>query len=129
MYKHLSIVLTLVMFIDLSSGSIYWKVVTKPARFGGDLKLQCYLDKTTSLSRTRQWCKGKYSTILVMNGKASDSTKYSETLDQTKRISVLTISAFDASDLNVQYTCQHGFFMYKNWLNMSIEDFGSIKVK
>lgn len=125
MYKQFSIVLILLKFIFLSSGSVSWKVANKPTRFGGDLELQCYLDNSTSLSRSRQWSGGTLSNILVMNGNSSDPTKYSEEFDRTKRISVLKISAFDINDLYVKYTCQHGFSWKTNWLNISIEDFGN----
>ncbi|CAG2195491.1 unnamed protein product [Mytilus edulis] len=115
--------LLVLVAIDLSSGSVSWSLTTKPAVFGNDIELRCNLDNDTSLNGSRHWSKGDNVKVLVVNGKTVNDTKYSEELDKAKRTSILTITSLDTGDVNVPYTCQHGFQTYKKVLNMTVENF------
>ncbi|VDI28330.1 Hypothetical predicted protein [Mytilus galloprovincialis] len=108
---------------NLSNGSVSWSLATKPAVFGNDIELHCNLDNDTSLNGSRHWSKGDNVKVLVVNGKTINDTKYSEELDKAKRTSILTITSLDTGDVNVPYTCQHGFQTYKKVLNMTVENF------
>lgn len=89
--------------------------------FGQALKLVCQFDDNTSLKRIRQWSKGPNEKLVVNNGTSIDSSKYSEEL--VERTSILTIKLIDTTDVDAQYICQHGFKKYKNWLNITEENF------
>ncbi|XP_052079951.1 uncharacterized protein LOC127718099 [Mytilus californianus] len=115
--------LLVLVVIDLTNGSVSWSLATKPAVFGKDIELHCNLDNDTSLDNSRHWSKGKNVKVLVVNGETVNDTKYSEELDKSKRTSILTITSLDTGDVNVPYTCQHGFQTYKNVLNMTVENF------
>ncbi|XP_071148275.1 uncharacterized protein [Mytilus edulis] len=115
--------LLVLVAIDLCSGSVSWSLATKPAVFGNDIELHCNLDNDTSLNGSRHWSKGDNVKVLVVNGKTVNDTKYSEELDKAKRTSILTITSLDTGDVNVPYTCQHGFQTYTKVLNMTVENF------
>ncbi|CAC5383644.1 unnamed protein product [Mytilus coruscus] len=115
--------LLVLVVIDLSNGSVSWRLATKPAVFGKDIELHCNLDNDTSLDNSRHWSKGKNVKVLVVNGETVNDTKYSEELNKSKRTSILTITSLDTGDVNVPYTCQHGFQTYKKVLNMTVENF------
>ncbi|XP_076089187.1 uncharacterized protein LOC143059552 [Mytilus galloprovincialis] len=115
--------LFILLHIDLSYGSVSWSLATTPAVFGKDIELHCNLDDNTTLTNHRHWSKGDNVNVLVVNGKTVNDTKYSEKLDKAKRISILTITSLEPGDVNVPYTCQHGFHTYKKVLNMTVENF------
>ncbi|XP_071148233.1 uncharacterized protein [Mytilus edulis] len=117
------ICLLLLLRIELSNGSVSWSLATKPAVFGKDIELHCNLDDNTTLSNHRHWSKGDNVKVLVVNGKTVNDTKYSEKFDKAKRTSILTITSLESGDVNVPYTCQHGFHTYKKVLNMTVENF------
>ncbi|CAG2198224.1 unnamed protein product [Mytilus edulis] len=104
-------------------GSVSWSLATKPAVFGKDIELHCILDDNTTLTNHRHWSEGDNVKVLVVNGKTVNDTKYSEKLDKAKRTSILTITSLESGDVNVPYTCQHGFHTYKKVLNMTVENF------
>ncbi|XP_052079940.1 uncharacterized protein LOC127718079 [Mytilus californianus] len=118
-----TIFLLLLSIIELSNGSVSWSLATKPAVFGKDIELHCNLDDNTTLNNHRHWSKGDNIKVLVVNGKTVNDTKYSEKLDEAKRTSILTITSLESGDVNVPYTCQHGFHTYKKVLNMTVENF------
>ncbi|CAC5357346.1 unnamed protein product [Mytilus coruscus] len=73
--------------------SVSWSLETKPALFGKDIVLRCYLDGDTPFNNSRHWSKGE--NVLVVNGQPINNAKYPEELDKAKRTSILTITSLD----------------------------------
>ncbi|CAC5357349.1 unnamed protein product [Mytilus coruscus] len=112
------------MVDKLSRGLISWRLTTKPTVFGKDKELCCNLDDQTLLNRTGYQSKGENVDVLVVNSKTINDSRYSKEFHKAKITSILTITSL-IGDVNVPFTCKHGLFMYKEAINMTVENFES----
>lgn len=109
-----------------TSDDISWKLLTKPAIFGGDLILECKFPEKTCCDRfARRWLGGKDLRLLVMNGASVYPQKYSERFDPDSYSSKLIIHSLNSTDVNFSYACTYGFVKDVKVLKLTEEDFES----
>ncbi|CAC5368729.1 unnamed protein product [Mytilus coruscus] len=112
----------LVLLVDLSFEKEYlsWKLLTTKVVFGQAVQLRCHLPKQNCCHNyTRSWRGGPDYTLLTLNEKSSNYTKYIEYLDTESRTSVLTIKSFSESEVDIIYQCSYGFSSYEAILQLT----------
>lgn len=106
-------------------GCVVWKLSSKPAVFGTNVKLQCTLCNKVPCCNAfiRKWTKGTNYDLIVMNSVSLNSAKYEEYLNVSTKTSILTIKNFTEEDVNIPYECTYGFDTDSKVLTMNSTDF------
>lgn len=106
-------------------GCVLWKLSSKPAVFGTNVKLHCIFCNNVPCCNafTRKWTKGTHYNLIVMNSVSLNSAKYEEYLNVSTKTSILTIKNFTEEDVNIPYECTYGFDTDSKVLTLNSTDF------
>lgn len=97
------------LICEFSDISITWNVTSKPAIFGDDVELSCYIgvEVVDCNNQLRQWIGGQHYTSLCQNMECSNDTKY-HVKEGTPCVYTLIIEKFSMEDINCDYACHFG---------------------
>ncbi|XP_071181219.1 uncharacterized protein [Mytilus edulis] len=103
---------------------VYWKLMTKPAYFGGNIDLECTI-KTEETSAPMSWIRIPNGETIASDQIPTDDEKYGITVkyDATEMIYNLTIKRLNSADVNRVYRCDFGFHSYADNLLLNDKDF------
>lgn len=103
----------------LFAANVTWNLKTKPAIFGGDVKLECIISNKEHSCKEyiRQWYGGVHYGLLCEDGMCRNDLKYEE-VNISSCIYHLVIHNFTEQDLNQNFTCSYGIFNERKGLTL-----------
>lgn len=108
----------LLLHIHTIRGAVKWILDTNPIVFGNNVTIICIVpERTCPKTYVRRWFGGPHQTLLCLNYRSNNLTKYNMFALKNSESFGLIIYNLDESDVECNYTCSCGFDQFTKKLS------------